>query len=82
MGVADFFRALREQIEPLRFELRSLVVEGEEAVVLGALSSRVRSTGRVIDSEFAQHLRVRDGLSVRYRLFEDSFAVARAMDAS
>ncbi|WNG30925.1 nuclear transport factor 2 family protein [Cystobacter fuscus] len=82
VGVADFFRALRAQIEPLRFEVRSLVVEGEEAVVLGALESRVRITGKVIDSEFAQHLRGRDGLIVRYRLFEDSFAVARAMDAS
>ncbi|WNG39418.1 hypothetical protein F0U61_41455 [Archangium violaceum] len=77
-GVAAFFRELREQVEPLRFEVRSLVVEGNEAVALGHLESRVKSTGKIIDSEFALHLTIRNGLIVRYRLFEDSFAVARA----
>ncbi|QRK08844.1 nuclear transport factor 2 family protein [Archangium violaceum] len=77
-GVAGFFRELREQVESLRFEVRSLVVEGNEAVAPGHLESRVKSTGRIIDSEFALHLTVRNGLIVRYRLFEDSHAVARA----
>ncbi|ATB36167.1 hypothetical protein CYFUS_001581 [Cystobacter fuscus] len=79
-GVADFFRSLREQVEPLRFEVRSLVVDGDEAVALGALESRVKRTGKIIESEFALHMTIRNGLIVRYRLFEDSFAVARATD--
>jgi len=78
-GVAAFFRDLRQRVEPIRFEIRSIVVEGEKAVALGELESRVKSTGNVIESEFAIEFTVRDSLIVRYRLFEDSFAVARAV---
>ncbi len=78
-GVAAFFRDLRQRVEPLRFEIRSIVVEGETAVALGELESRVKSTGNVIETEFAIAFTVRDALIVRYRLFEDSFAVARAV---
>jgi hypothetical protein len=54
------------------------VVEGEKAVALGEFASRVKKTGNVIESEFAFEFTVQDGLIVRYRLFEDSFAVSRA----
>ena len=79
LGVAAFFRDLRQRVEPLRFEIRSIVVEGDKAVALGELESRVKSTGNVIETEFAIAFTVRDALIVRYRLFEDSFAVARAV---
>jgi ketosteroid isomerase-like protein len=77
-GVADFFRELRERIEPVRFHIRSIVAEGEQAVALGELTSRVKATGKTIESEFAIEFVVRGDLIVRYRLFEDSFAVSRA----
>jgi ketosteroid isomerase-like protein len=77
-GVATFVRDLRKQVEPIRFEIRSIVVEGEKAVVLGEWASRVKKIGKVIESEFAFEFTVQDGLIVRYRLFEDSFAVAKA----
>jgi ketosteroid isomerase-like protein len=54
------------------------VVEGEKAVALGEFASQVKKTGNVIESEFAFEFTVQDGLIVRYRLFEDSFAVSRA----
>jgi ketosteroid isomerase-like protein len=78
-GVAAFFRDLRQRVEPLRFEVRTTVAEGEKAVALGELESRVKSTGNIIETEFAIEFTVRNGLIVRYRLFEDSFAVARAV---
>jgi ketosteroid isomerase-like protein len=77
-GVAAFFRDLRQRVEPLRFEIRSIVAEGDKAVALGELESRVKSTGNIIETEFAIAFTVMDGLIVRYRLFEDSFAVSRA----
>ncbi|QYO66955.1 nuclear transport factor 2 family protein [Leptolyngbya sp. 7M] len=77
-GVADFIRELREQDEPIRFEIRSIVVEGEQAVALGNFASQIRKTGNIIESEFALEFIVQAGLIVRYRLFEDSFAVAQA----
>ncbi len=78
-GVAQFFYDLREQVEPVRFDLHSIVVEKDRAVALGELASRVRDTGRVIESEFAIEFTVRDALIIRYRLYEDSFAVAQAV---
>lgn len=78
-GVADFFHGLREQVESIRFDLHSILVENDKAVALGELVSRVRDTGRVIESEFAIEFTVRDALIVRYRLYEDSFAVAQAL---
>lgn len=78
-GIADFIRDLREQDEPIRFEIHSIVVEGEKAVTLGEFASRVKKTGKVIESEFAIEFTVQDGLIARYRLFEDSFAVAQAV---
>ena len=78
-GIADFIRELREQDEPIRFEIHSIVVEGEKAVTLGEFASRVKKNGKVIESEFAIEFTVQDGLIVRYRLFEDSFAVAQAV---
>ncbi len=44
--IADFVRDLREYIEPISFQVTSTVVEGEKAITLGQLESRVRSTGR------------------------------------
>jgi ketosteroid isomerase-like protein len=43
---------------------------------------RVKRTGQLIESEFAIDLKVRSGLIVRYRLYEDSFAVAQAVNIS
>lgn len=77
-GAAEFVRDLRERIESIRFEVRSVVAEGERAVALGELVSRVKATGRTIESEFAFEFRVQGGLITRFRLFEDSFAVAQA----
>lgn len=78
-GVAAFFRELRELIESIRFDIHSILADGDKAVVLGDLASRVSSTGKVIESEFAIELTVEDGLIVRYRMYEDSVAVARAV---
>lgn len=38
----------------------------------------MKATGRLIESEFAFDLTVRDGLIVRYRMLEDSYAVEQA----
>lgn len=78
-GVADFVRALREGIEPIRFDISSIVSEGDRAFAAGELESRARRTGRIMRSEFIIDVTVRDGLISRHRLLEDSFAVAEAV---
>ncbi|MCW9705545.1 nuclear transport factor 2 family protein [Fodinibius salsisoli] len=82
VGVTNFIRDLRTKIEPIDFSVRSTLVDDEQAVALGSLKSRVNDTGQIIESEFAIEFEVRNGLIVRYRLYEDSFAVAQAVNVN
>ncbi|WP_394828186.1 nuclear transport factor 2 family protein [Pendulispora albinea] len=79
-GVAAFIRDLRAAIEPIRYEIKSIVVDGDTAVVLGELSSRIKSTGKVFESEFATAFTIADGRIVRYRMYEDGYGLARACE--
>jgi len=74
-AVAGFFRDLRRDNDPQRFAIRRILADGDVVVVVGDLATRVKATGRLIETEFALDITVRDGLIVRYRLIEDSFAV-------
>jgi ketosteroid isomerase-like protein len=78
-GVADFIRDLRRFTTPIRVSVRTIVGEGENAVALLDLETRVINTGKVIKTEAAFDFTVRDGLIVRFRLFEDSNAVSQAV---
>jgi ketosteroid isomerase-like protein len=77
--VAAFYRELREAIEPLRFEVRTILSADDTVVILGDLASRVKATGKVIETEFAFDITVHDGLITRYRMLEDSYAVQQAV---
>ncbi|WP_216204863.1 nuclear transport factor 2 family protein [Amycolatopsis aidingensis] len=75
---AEFFARFGDYLEPDRFEVHRIVADGPHAVAIGELRSRVRATGRVIESPFAFDLTVHDGLITRYVMFEDSWRVAEA----
>jgi ketosteroid isomerase-like protein len=55
-----------------------ILVDGEDAVVLGVIRQTAAPTGRAYTARFALHLTVRGGLVVRHHVYEDSLAVARA----
>lgn len=57
-----------------------VLVDGDDAVVLGEIRQTARPTGRAYRARFALHVTVRDGLIVRNHVYEDSLAVARAFD--
>ncbi|MBP2198774.1 nuclear transport factor 2 family protein [Pantoea cypripedii] len=77
-GAAEFFRQIREQITSEHFEISEMLVQGNRVLVPGKLASRVNKTGKLIETEFVFDFVVNDGLITRFRLFEDSFAVAQA----
>jgi len=81
-GVVNFIQELRSYTEPIKFDIRSIVVEGHQGIALGELETLVKSTGKIIKSEFAFEFSVQGGLITRYRIFEDSFAVAKAIRQS
>ncbi|MBF8187417.1 nuclear transport factor 2 family protein [Nonomuraea sp. K274] len=56
-----------------------ILVDGDDAVVLGEIAQTVRATGEAYTSAFALHLTVENGLVTRYHIYEDSLTIARAL---
>lgn len=78
-GMRGFFAGLPEHLESKRFEIAKIIADADDAVALGDLVSVVRATGRTIATQFVIHVGVRDGKINRYVMYEDSWAVARAL---
>ncbi|MFQ3558463.1 nuclear transport factor 2 family protein [Streptomyces gramineus] len=79
-GAAAHYRDLAAHHVPERADTRieRVLVDGDDAVVLGEIRQTARPTGRSYHARFALHLTVRDGLVVRHHVYEDSLAVAGA----
>lgn len=77
---ADHYRALAAHHVPgqAATEIERILVDGDDAVVLGEIRQTARSTGRPYSARFALHLTVEDGLVTRHHVYEDSLAVAQA----
>lgn len=77
-GAAEFYAQIRAEIFSERFELKDILAQGSRVVAIGELASRVNKTRKLIESEFVFDFIVEEGLIKRFRMFEDSFAVAKA----
>jgi ketosteroid isomerase-like protein len=80
---AAHYRELGEYHVPeeVATEVERILVDGDDAVVLGEIRQTARPTGRAYRARFALHLTVEDGLVTRHHVYEDSLAVARAFEA-
>ncbi len=67
-----------EAQESLEFDPREYVCEGEQVVAIGHYRWKVRSTGKVFESNFVHIFTIRENLVVRFREFLDSAALAAA----
>lgn len=76
--IGRFFAILAEQLEPRAFDVAQVVTQGRHVAAFGTLRFLVRSTGREFAGHWAIHFEVRDGRVWRYRMHEDSHAVAIA----
>lgn len=81
-GVAEFFALLGETVHHERLEPREYVAQGDIVVVLGVGRSRVTSTGRAFDQEWAHVYTLRGGRIATFRAFEDTATLVAALDAS
>ncbi|WAH56923.1 nuclear transport factor 2 family protein [Pseudomonas silvicola] len=77
-GVAEFYGQVRELLNSERFQLTDILVSGTRAVAMGELASRVKRTGKLVETAFAFDLTIEGGLITRCHMLEDSFAVAQA----
>lgn len=78
-GAQDFYRQIREKITSEHFAIHEILSQGNRVLVIGELASRVISTGKLIETEFVFDLVVEQGKIARFRMFEDSFAVAQSV---
>ena len=81
--MADFFGTMNASCVPKyrSASVSGFLVDGEDAVVMGHVSQRLKSNGKAFTIPFALHLTVSDGLITRYHIYEDSLTVAEAVTA-
>jgi ketosteroid isomerase-like protein len=78
-AVADFVREMRVMTEPVTFDVEDILASDARVAIIGALATRVKSSGKVIHSQFAIILTVAGNVVTRFQMLEDSFDVSRAV---
>ena len=80
--VAQFFTAVDELFEFERFEPKQFIAQGEQVVVLGADTAKVKATGKVLTEEWAHAFTIRDGKIAAFREYIDTAAVVAELRAA
>jgi ketosteroid isomerase-like protein len=78
-AAADFFREIRALTEPVKFEVEDILGSPNRAAILGELATRIKSSGQVINTQFAIVLTISGNEIKRFQMLEDSFDVSRAV---
>ena len=79
--VGECFQQLGATHEFEQFEPQEFVAQGDTVVVLGRERLRARATGRVAENPWAMTFTFRKGQVVCFRTYEDTAAVAAALQA-
>lgn len=77
-SVREFFSLLSEDQEPLRFEPKEFVAQGDKVVSLGSYDWRVRSNAREYSGDFAHCFTVRNGQITNFHEYMDTAAAVKA----
>ena len=77
-GVGEFFATVDSAMTPQSFEPREFIAQGDQVVVLGDYSWKMKATGRTFAANWAHVATLKDGKIVRFREFTDTAAAAAA----
>src|SRR5678816_3460592 len=77
-GAADFFRQLGENQDPLTFNQREFIAQGDKVVVLGDYVWKVKKNGREFKGDFAHVFTFKDGKAVAFKEFVDTAVISAA----
>jgi ketosteroid isomerase-like protein len=77
-ALVDFVRDIRTMTEPLDFNVEDVLASESRAAIVGALRTRIKTTGEVTSTQFAIILTIAGGVVTRFQMLEDSFDVSRA----
>src|SRR5271163_4086858 len=80
-AVADFIRDIRALTEPVAFDVEDILASDARAAIIGALQTRIKTTGKITATQFAIILTITGGIVTRFQMLEDSFDVSKAARA-
>ena len=80
--VAQFFKAVDQVFEIQRFEPKQFIAQGEQVVVLGDDTAKVKATGKVLTEEWAHAFTIRDGKIAAFREYIDTAEVVAELRAA
>ena len=73
-----FFETVLSSVDIHQFDPEEFLSDGDKVTVTGHLRLTARATGRVIESDFAHVITVRDGKWLRFRDFMDTASAVAA----
>jgi hypothetical protein len=76
-AIVDFVNGLRSLTEPITFDVHDTLTNDKRAVMLGSAATKLKRTGKVVNTDFAIILTIDNGEFVRFQMLEDSFAVSK-----
>ena len=76
--VGELLGAVAAMSETLEFEPLEFIAQGDTVVVLLHEVSRIKSTGKRLEQDFAQVWTVRDGRISACQMYEDTYAIYEA----
>ncbi|NML69199.1 nuclear transport factor 2 family protein [Chryseobacterium sp. RP-3-3] len=78
--IGQFFQELHNNVTSESFNIDFISVKGENATVVGQLSSKILKYNKVFSTEFVVIFKVVDGKIVKYHFLEDSYALNEEMN--
>ena len=77
-AIRDYLVTVFGHLQMKHFEVKTLIVEGDTAVALGAEAGYVPATGRTMESDFVHVIRFENGKVAHGREYYDTYAMERA----
>jgi uncharacterized protein len=77
----DFVRDSDQMIERLGFEVHDVLASENRAIIFGELATRIKSTNKTIEQDYAIVLTIAGHEITRFLMLENSFATANAARA-
>ena len=77
-NVEQFFKTLSDDQEPVKFDPREFIAQGDRVVVLGDYTWHVKSTDKNFGGDWAHVWSLRDGKPTSFKEYADTHAAALA----
>lgn len=79
--VREFYELLWKNTEPVSAQIDKIITDQDTAIITGEFSTKMLQTNKIVHSIFSIQITIENGLIVRYRLLEDSYAVSVALSS-